>query len=132
MKDFKQLKVWERSHALAVRVYRVTAKFPADERYALTSQIRRAAYSVPTNIAEACGRNGDAEMARFFDISMGSACELEYLLLLTSDLEYLPKSEYESLTQEVTEVKRMLARFIQTLRGKGKQPAVSGQRPADS
>jgi four helix bundle protein len=84
--------------------------------YGLTSQIRRASSSVPTNIAEGCGRNSDAELARFLEISMGSASELEYLLLLTHDLKMLKTLEYNVLVKEVTEIKRMLTSFIKKLR----------------
>ncbi|MBI4849366.1 MAG: four helix bundle protein [Nitrospirae bacterium] len=77
---------------------------------------RRSGASVPTNIAEGCGRNSDAELARFLEISMGSASELEYLLLLTRDLKLLNNSDYTELASEVIEVKRMLASFIKKLR----------------
>jgi four helix bundle protein len=77
MEAFRELKVWEKSHALTLAVYHVTKSFPKQEMYALTSQIRRASASIPANIAEGCGRNGDAELARFLLIAMGSASELE-------------------------------------------------------
>jgi four helix bundle protein len=80
MRDFKEYKVWEKSHYLALEVYRVTATFPKEELYGLTSQIRRASTSIPANIAEGCGRSGNTELARFLQIAMGSASELEYHL----------------------------------------------------
>jgi four helix bundle protein len=89
MKDFRQLKVWEKSHELALAIYHITAAFPREETYGLASQIRRAASSIPSNIAEGCGRNGDAELARFCIIARGSASELEYQLLLGRDLKLL-------------------------------------------
>ena len=116
MKDFKELKVWEKSHQLVLSVYRATGKFPKDELYGLTGQIRRSSASIPANIAEGCGRKGDAELARFMQIAMGSASELEYHLLLAHDLNVLKGSDYERLTEGVTEVKRMLTSFIQRLR----------------
>jgi four helix bundle protein len=116
MKDFRQLKVWEKSHQLALAVYKVTAKFPKEELYGLTSQIRRASMSVPTNIAEGCGRNTDAEFARFLQIAMGSASETEYQLLLSHDLGFLTKAQYDQLNTDVTEIKRMLASLLKTLR----------------
>jgi four helix bundle protein len=116
MKDFRQLKVWEKSHQLALAIYKVTAKFPKEELYGLTSQIRRASMSIPTNIAEGCGRNTDAEFARFLQIAMGSASETEYQLLLSHDLEFLTKTQYEKLNTDVTEIKRMLASLLKTLR----------------
>src|SRR3989337_3096034 len=108
MKDFRQLKVWEKSHQLALAIYKATKEFPKEELYGLTSQIRRASMSIPTNIAEGCGRNTDAEFARCLQIAMGSASETEYQLLLARDLEFLPRNEYEKLHSEVEEVKRML------------------------
>ena len=119
MKDFRKLKVWEKGHQLTLLVYKYTRTFPRDELYGLTSQIRRACVSIPANIAEGCGRGSDAELARFFQISMGSASELEYHLLLARDLGYLDNSKFEQLTQDVIEVKRMLTSFIQKLKAEG-------------
>jgi four helix bundle protein len=116
VKDFKALNVWEKAHRLTRKVYQSTSNFPREELYGLTSQIRRSCASVPTNIAEGCGRNSDAELARFLEISMGSASELEYLLLLTHDLNLLNGTDFNDLTNEITEVKRMLASFIKKLR----------------
>ena len=116
MKDFRQLKVWEKSHQLALSVYKATKEFPKEELYGLTSQIRRASMSIPTNIAEGCGRNTDKEFARFLQIAMGSASETEYQLILARDLEFLPTDSYEKLHNEVEEVKRMLASLLKTLR----------------
>ncbi len=116
MKDFKELNVWGKAHVLTKRIYQSTATFPREERYGLTSQIKRACASVPTNIAEGYGRNSDAELARFLEIAMGSASELEYLLLLTHDLNLLISSDYTEFTNEVIEIKRMLALFIEKLR----------------
>ena len=86
MKDFRKLKVWERAHQFVLAVYQTTPSFPRDETYGLTRQIRRAASSIPSNIAEGCGRDGDAESARFCLIARGSASELEYQILLAHDL----------------------------------------------
>ena len=116
MRNFRELKVWEKGHYLALAAYKATAKFPKDELYGLTGQIRRSCVSIPANIAEGCGRNGDAELARFLQIAMGSASELEYHLLLSHDLGLLTAANYKQLTQETTEVKRMLTSFIQTLK----------------
>ena len=101
---------------MTLEVYKATATFPKAELYGLTSQIRRACVSIPANIAEGCGRRGDAELARFLQIAMGSASELEYHLLLAHDLDLLNSPDYEQLAGEVTEVKRMLTAFIQRLR----------------
>lgn len=116
MKNFRSLKVWEKGHQLALGVYMSTAPFPRDERYGLTSQIRRAGVSVPANIAEGCGREGDADFARFLQIAMGSASELEHLLLLAHDLNFLKSLDYERVAGNVTEVKSMLTSLIQKLR----------------
>ena len=116
MQDFRRLKVWERAHQLVLAVYKNTASFPTEERYGLTSQLRRSAASIPANLAEGCGRGGDADFKRFAQIAMGSACELEYHLLLACDLKLLKDSAYESLSSEVTGTKRMLASLLVKLR----------------
>jgi four helix bundle protein len=116
MKDFRQLKVWEKSQLLALAIYKATKDFPKEELYALTSQMRRASMSIPTNIAEGCGRNTDADFARFLQMAMGSASETEYELILARDLEFLSKDKYEKLHNDVEEVKRMLASLLKTLR----------------
>ena len=100
---------------MTLEVYAVTRTFPRDELYGLTGQIRRSCASIPANIAEGCGRSGDAELARFLHIAMGSASELEYHLLLAHDLRLLAAGDYSRLAGDVTEVKRMLASFIKKL-----------------
>lgn len=109
MRDFKRLKVWRAAHELALGVYRASRGFPRSEQYALTNQARRAAASIPANLAEGCGRAGDPELARFVSIAMGSAMELEYHLLLAADLEYMPAVEHGVLAGRLDEVQRMLA-----------------------
>ncbi len=89
MKDFKSLKVWHKAHQLTLLVYALTRTFPREEMYGLTSQIRRAAASIPANIAEGSGRRSDGELRRFLQIARGSASELEYHLLLARDLGFL-------------------------------------------
>ena len=116
MKDFRKLNVWQKSHELTVEIYNVTKMFPASELYGLTSQIRRACSSIPVNIAEGCGRGGDAEFNRFTQIAMGSASELEYHLLLAKDLKYLNEDDYTKLNNEIEEIKRMLTSLIKKLR----------------
>lgn len=116
MRDFRQLKVWEKSHRLVLDVYQATAKFPKDEQYGLTAQLRRCASSIPANIAEGCGRSGNPELARFLQISMGSASELEYHLLLAHDLKLLTDGVHGRLGTDVIDVKRMLAALIQKVR----------------
>lgn len=116
MRDFRDLKVWQKAYTLTLVVYKATAHFPREEQFGLTSQLRRATASIPANIAEGCGRSGEAELARFFNIAMGSASEVECHLMLARDLSFLKSAEYERLASDVTEVKRMLTSFIQKLR----------------
>jgi four helix bundle protein len=115
MKDFRNLKVWEKAHRLALAVYPVTTSFPREETYGLASQLRRSASSIPSNIAEGCGREGDPELARFCIIARGSASELEYQLLLARDLKLLQIADYEQLSQQTVEIKRMLTVLVQKL-----------------
>ena len=119
MGDFRELKVWEKAHHLTLVAYKVTATFPRDELFGLTSQIRRSSASIPANIAEGCGRNGDAEFARFCGMAMGSANELDYHLLLARDLNLLKSEDYELLSSELSETRRMLAALIQRLKAEG-------------
>jgi four helix bundle protein len=116
MQDFKNISVWEKSHKLTVEIYKITASFPGSELYGLTSQIRRAAVSIPANIAEGCGRDGDVEFGRFLQIAQGSAYELEYHLLLAHELNFLNDKEHENFTVQVNEVRKMLAALIKKLK----------------
>jgi len=116
MKDFHNIKVWHKAHDLVIKVYKVTRSFPREEVYGLTSQIRRAAASVPTNIAEGCGRNTDNELAHFMEIASGSASELDYLLLLAMDIGLLAEDSHTELLAELTEIRKMLTTFIKTVR----------------
>jgi four helix bundle protein len=112
MKDFRQLKVWEKAHTLTLEIYKATVSFPSDERFGLTSQMRRCSSSIGANIAEGCGRSTDGDFCRFLEIAMGSVTELDYHLLLAPDLGYLNARGYELLQPRVFEVKSMLAPFI--------------------
>ena len=116
MRDFNKLEVWKKGHALTPSVYSATATFPKDELYGLTSQVRRAATSIPANIAEGCGRDSDADFARFLHMAMGSASELEYHLLLARDLGHISADKYTGLHEETTQVKRMLAGLLHRLK----------------
>ena len=116
MQDFKKLKVWEKAHLLALAVHRVTTSFPKEELHGLTSQTRRAAISVPSNIAEGCGRGGRAELGRFLRIATGSASELEYHLILAHDLTLLNIADHKRLAGQVVEIKQMLAALIRKLK----------------
>jgi four helix bundle protein len=116
MRDFREIKVWAKAHLLTLEVYKVTATFPREEIYGLTSQLKRSAASVPANIAEGFGRGGNTELARFLQIAMGSACEVEYHVLLARDLNFLTENIYRGLNERITEVKRMLASLLLKVR----------------
>jgi four helix bundle protein len=116
VQNFRNLKVWERAHVLTLDVYESSKSFPRDEIYGLTSQMRRASASIGANIAEGSCRRGDVDFARFLQIATGSASELEYHLLLARDLKLLQTQDYERLSGEAVEVKRMLASLMQKLR----------------
>jgi four helix bundle protein len=113
MKNFRDLHVWEKSHLSTLDCYRATATFPKPETYGMTSQLRRASASIPTNIAEGCGRSGNAELHRFLTIAAGSASEVEYLLLLACELEYLNPEKHKDLTDKVCEIKKMLSSLME-------------------
>jgi four helix bundle protein len=115
MKDFRDLDVWRKAHDLTLAMYRVTKSFPKEEMYGLTSQIRRASSSIGANIAEGCGKRTDADFARYLQNAFGSANELEYLIVLAFDLEFLKKTDFEDLTDKTIEVKKMLAAFLRKL-----------------
>lgn len=115
MGNFRELLVWTRAQDLALEVYRSTKSFP-EERYGLTAQMRRAAVSVCSNIAEGCGRQGDRELARFLQIARGSVRELECQLLLSCKLGYLPQDAHTKLDAGSQEISRMLNRLIRSFR----------------
>ena len=108
MKDFRELKVWEKAHLLTLAAYKLTIGFPKHELFGLVAQIRRCSSSIPANIAEGCGRLGNSELHRFLQIACGSTSELEYHFLLTSDLGYLPDHNYAETQKQLLELKRML------------------------
>jgi len=110
------LNVWHKAHAVTLEVYQATRGFPKEELYGLTSQMRRAAASVCANVAEGCGRRGGIEFARFLDIALGSASELEYHLLLSVDLKFIDPETHTQLNSEVVQVKRMIAGLLRKLR----------------
>ena len=112
MKNFRDLHVWGKAHALTLSSYRITANFPRTEIYGLTNQIRRCAASIAANIAEGCGKRGNPEFQRFLGIAASSASELEYHFLLARDLTFLSEPDYQSLNAEVVEIKRMLAALV--------------------
>ena len=116
MQDFRNLKVWEKAHNLTLDIYRSSKRFPREEIYGLTSQMRRASVSIGANIAEGSCRSGDADFARFLQMAAGSASELDYHLVLARDLDLLETADYEHLAGQAEEVKRMLASLMRKLR----------------
>jgi four helix bundle protein len=105
---FTELKAWKRGHELALRVYRLTAGFPTEERYGLVSQLRRAAVSIPTNVAEGSKRRGGNDYARFLNVAEGSLVEVEYLLMLSRDLGYVRSAVANPLLESAAEVGKIL------------------------
>lgn len=115
MIDYRNYKVWQKSHQLVIDIYKLTETFPKNEQFNLVSQINRAAVSVPTNIAEGCGRETQKELIRFLYISSGSSHELEYLILLSKDLNFIKEEEYNRISNEIIEIKKMLASLIRKI-----------------
>jgi four helix bundle protein len=109
VEDFKKLVVWQKAHEMTLGIYRRTKRFPAEEKFGITSQLQRSASSIGANIAEGCGRRSDGEFGRFLNIARGSASEVEYHLILARDLELLLEAEFNDLNDRVQEVQRMLA-----------------------
>ena len=118
MRDFQTLGVWKKGHKLVLSLYKATADFPSEERYGLTSQIRRAGVSVPANIAEGCGHQSEPEFARYLQLAAASATELQYHIILARDLSYLEPERYKELAETVEEIKKMLSAFIRKVRAR--------------
>ena len=122
LKNYKELQVWQKAYQFCLEIYKVTKTFPNEEKYGLTSQIRRAAISIPSNIAEGYGRKSSGEYIQFLYIAYGSNCELETQLLLSGDLGYIEKVGLESLLKSVGDIERMLKALIRSLREKSLTP----------
>ncbi|MFP2997855.1 four helix bundle protein [Spongiivirga sp. MCCC 1A20706] len=116
MVDYKNYKVWQKAHKLVVEIYGVTSKFPVSEKFNLISQINRACISIPTNIAEGCGRETQKELVRFLYIASGSAHELDYLILVSTDLGFISVEDSKELSKEVDEIKKMLFSLIRKIK----------------
>ena len=116
MRDFHKLGIWQRSHQLTLDVYKMSKSFPKDELFGLTSQIRRAASSIPTNIAEGCGRASNKDYAHFLQIAIGSASEVEYELLLAHDLEYINDEAFNKLTSGTIAIRKMIIKYQSELK----------------
>jgi four helix bundle protein len=116
MKDFRELTVWQDSHKLTLAIYEVTKLFPKEELFILTNQMRRSSSSIPTNIAEGCGRGTNKEFAQFLQIAMGSAYEIDYQLILAKDLNYIQNEKYLTLSEETNKIQRKLASLLKKIR----------------
>jgi four helix bundle protein len=115
MRNFQKLEVWKKAHELTLAIYRLSAKFPSQERYGLTSQLQRASASIGANLAEGCGRETDADYKRFVQMASGSACEVEYHLILARDLALIDGPSHAALSADINEIKRMLCGLTQYL-----------------
>jgi four helix bundle protein len=115
LKNYKELKVWQKAYRLCLEVYRITKTYPKEERYGLTSQIRRAAVSVPSNIAEGYGRRTVGEYIQALYIAYGSNCELETQILLAGDLGFMKREDLEELQKDLGDVERLLKALIRSL-----------------
>ena len=122
LRSFKDLKVWQKSYNLCLKAYKITSAFPKEERFGLTSQIRRSAVSIPSNIAEGYGRKTTVDYVRMLYIAYGSTCELETQVLLAGDLGFIDKGDLSAAIENVKEVERMLKALIKTLEQKHLDP----------
>jgi four helix bundle protein len=116
MQNYKELRVWEKAHFFTLKVYEMSKFFPREEIYSLTNQLRRAASSIPANIAEGCGKNSQTELAHFLNVALGSANEAEYFLLLSRDLKYLIEEKFLELNENINEINAMLIALIAKVR----------------
>ena len=137
MQDYEKLKVWRKAHELTLVIYQLTHSFPMDERFGLISQMRRCAASIPSNIAEGSGRGTDRDFARFCQIAMGSACELNYQSLLSHELGYLSDADYHRIDAAINEIQKMLTGLGNSLKpgpvrynNNSRKPAISSQPTA--
>lgn len=118
MRDFRNLKVWEKAHRLNLDVYKATEKFPSEEKYGITSQVRRASVSIATNISEGCGHSSLKEFSRYLQIATASSSEVEYLLILSKDLNLLNVETGEKLITQIIEIRKMLYSLSETNKSK--------------
>jgi four helix bundle protein len=118
LRNYKDLQVWQKAYTLCLQIYEATKIFQGDERYGLSSQLRRAGVSVPSNIAEGYGRKSTKEYVQFLYFAYGSICELETQLLLSKDLCYLEEVGFLKLGSNISEVERMLKALIRSLERK--------------
>lgn len=122
LKNYKELIVWQKAYQLCLEIYKITKKFPTEERYGLTSQIRRAAVSIPSNIAEGYGRKTTGEYIQALYIAYSSNCELETQILLSGDLGYIKAEDLELLQRKIGDIERMLKGLVKSLENKPLNP----------
>jgi len=118
IRNFKTLLIWQRSRSLVKTIYEITSTFPTNEKYGLASQLQRASISIPSNIAEGCGRNSEKDLARFLDIAIGSNCEVETQIYLSLDLGFINEKDSEKIIEEITQIRKMIIGFKSTLKPK--------------
>ena len=116
MKKFKNLKVWQKGIELVKNIYKSTKEFPKEELYGLTSQMRRSAISVPSNIAEGSGRGTDKDFNRFLDIALGSSYELETQIIIAFELEFISEQDFNDLSMKINEEQKMIAGLQKSLK----------------
>ncbi len=109
MQDYRKLDTWRKAHKFALEIYEIVNEFPKIEIYSLTDQLKRASVSMPANIAEGCGRQTPKELLRYLYIAFGSACEVEYYLLLAKDLDYISETDFQRLAHGIEEIKKMIS-----------------------
>lgn len=126
MKNFKKLYVWTKSMELTACIYKATSSFPMEEHFGITSQIKRSAVSIPSNISEGCGRRTTADHTRFFDIALGSSFELETQIILAKDLGFLKNEDADKILNKITFVQVALSNYLATLRNKNKGIQMAG------
>lgn len=126
IKGFQDLVVWQKAHRVALEIYRLTNPFPRSEQFGLTSQLRRAAYSIPANLAEGYGRRSTKELLQFLAIANGSAEELRYFLILTRDLRYVSPQDAARLDSEITSIVQMIAALARSVKGREPRSAQPG------
>ena len=115
MRDFRKYDVWQLSHSLVLEIYKITKNFPKEELFNITSQLRRAVASIPTNISEGCGRYSDKEFANFLNIAIGSASETEYLIILSTDLQLIDSDNSKKLLEDINQIKSKLFNLRQKI-----------------
>jgi four helix bundle protein len=118
MNYFKELKVWQKAIDLVTETYLITKSFPKEEIYGITSQIRRSSISIPSNIAEGCGRKTDKDFSNFLGISLGSAFEFETQLIICKNLEFINNDDFAKLESEIQHIQNMIIKLIKSLEDK--------------